>query len=149
MHQTQHTDLEDLLVNRSIATPMQIRSAVTASRCNGHSWVEHLVLGGVVDDRTLCRCIAELARVPPCDDVRLARVPPQVLALVPGDLAIEHRLVPVWVDADGDLSVAMLDPLDREAIEEVGFFVGRRLMRMVARASSLNWALHAYYGATD
>jgi|RhiMetdeSRZDD1v2_1073273.scaffolds.fasta_scaffold468958_3 hypothetical protein len=149
MNHSQHTDLEQLLVNRAIATPMQIESAHTASRCNGHSWVEHLVLGGVIDDRTLCRCIAELTLVPPCEDTHLARVPPQVLALVPGDLAIEHRLCPVHVGEDGDLSVAMLDPTDREAIEEVGFFVARRLMRMVARASSMSWALHAYYGATD
>jgi len=145
----QLTDLQALLVRRGIVTREQIRHAVAATHDSGTTWIEYLVLARAVDEQAFARCIVEGAKVPACDGTSLARIPPDVVELVPADLAVEHRVVPVRLEMDGDLTVAMVDPTDLAAVEEVGFFLGRRLLRMVATASAIAWALHAYYRATS
>lgn len=142
----QHHDLHALLVRTGLVTVDQVRHAVAAAHDAGLSSIEHLVLTGVLDDELLARWIAHEAVVPACSLTRLSRVRPEVIALVPGDLAVEHRVVPVALDPDGDLCLAMLDPTDRRAVEEVEFFAGRPLLREVAPATALAWALHFYYG---
>ena len=143
----QHIDLAALLERRGLVTGMQIRHAAALSRDKGHSWLEHLVMTGVIDDLSLAQTIAQGTRLAICDDARLQAVRPDVLAEVPADLALEHKLVPFAIDSDGDLLVAMVDPTDTAAVTEVEFFVGRRLLRTVGRATAIGWALHTHYGA--
>lgn len=85
--------------------------------------------------------------MPECDLHGLASVPPAIQALIPGDLAIEHRMVPIGLEPDGDVCVAMSDPFDLRAVREVEFFIGRRVLREVAASTPIAWALSAYYGA--
>jgi hypothetical protein len=145
----QLNDLQALLVRRAITTRDHIRHAVTATHGTGVTWIEYLVLGGHLDDEIVARCVVRAAGVPSCDVARLSRIPPMVVALVPADLALEHRLVPVAIEPDGDVSLAMVDPTDQAAVEEVGFFLGRHVLREVARATAIAWALHAYYRANS
>jgi len=143
----QLNDLQATLVRRAVVTPDQVRHAVAAAHDDGMTWIEHLVVAGAVDEETVARCAGGEALVPACDFARLSKIPHEVVELVPADLAVEHRVVPVRVEPDGDLCLAMVDPTDLAAVEEVGFFVGRHLLREVGLATAIAWALHAYYRA--
>lgn len=144
-----HTDLHALLVRTGLATIEQIQHAVASTHGTGVSSVEYLILSGYVDDEMLARSVAEEVLVPTCTLTRLSRVRPEVIALVPGDLAAEHRVVPIALEPEGDLCVAMLDPIDLHALQEIEFFAGRPLLREVAPASAIAWALHIYYGVEN
>ena len=141
----QNNDLQDLLVREAIVTIAQVRLAVAVTCGTETTWLEHLLLSGQLDEEVLARCSSAAVRVPACDPQRLAQVPREVLALLPADLAAEHRMVPLWIEPDGDLRVAMLDPSDTGAVLEVEFFLGRRVLREVALATPLAWALSTYY----
>jgi hypothetical protein len=141
-----HSNLSALLVRRGLVDLELILQAAETTKGTSCTWLEYLLLAGVLDEDQLCACLIGNERVQRCDLNELARVPHAVLASVPPDVAIEHRVVPVGVDADGYLRLVMVDPTDAVAVEEVGFFTGRSLLREVANASMVAWALHHYYG---
>jgi hypothetical protein len=138
-------DLQETLVTLGAVTPEQIRYAEHASAYHGSTWLEQLVAMGAIAEDLLIRCIVARASVPPCGLARLARIPREVIELVPQDLAVEHRAVPVGVEPDGDLWIAMQNPMDERALSELGFFSGRNVMRAVASPTEILWALQVYY----
>ena len=139
--------LQTLLVRRSILSVEQIGDAVASSHVSGCTWIEHLLLDGILDEDRLADWVSQESKVPRCELTHLATVAPHVIAQIPPEVAYEHRLVPVSIEEDGYLQVAMVDPIDAAAIEEVEFFSGLRIMRQVAVATTVAWALHRYYNA--
>lgn len=139
--------LQTLLVERALVSPTQLADAVARTTGAGCTWLEHLLLTGVFDEEQLCRCVATAAWVECCDPTLIAQIAPDVLSCLPAEVAIEHHAVPVGFDDDGDLRIAMLDPTDSTAIEELGFFAGRPIVREAATATAIAWALHHYHGA--
>lgn len=142
------TQLPNILVEQRLVTPAQMQYTLDRAHSDdGFTWLELLLLWGLLEEQHVLDTIHAAARVPRCDLDRLSRVPHEVLALVPADVAIEHRVVPVAVEPDGDIRVAMVDPTDECAIEELEFFCDRRILREAAPATAVAWALHYYYGA--
>jgi hypothetical protein len=100
----------------------------------------------LLDEEGLAAWISALTLIAQCDARRLTTIPASVLAHVPLEVAFEHRAVPFHVDDDGYLHVAMVDPLDTTSLEELEFFSGRPILRHVAPATVVAWALHTHYG---
>src|SRR5690348_2284847 len=61
-------------------------------------------------------------------------------------MAIELRVIPVSLDNDNNLTVAMSDPSDRHAVDEIAFFTGSYVVRAVATQMQIAWCLAHYYG---
>lgn len=139
--------LQDILVRNRLVTPDQIRHAVSEAHTSGATWLEQLILWRAIDEESVVRAGFHCGAVPRCDLDRLAKLPYDVVGMIPSDLCTEHRLMPLWVEADGDLRVAMIDPCDETAMEELTFFVDRPILREVAPASAIAWALHRYHNA--
>ena len=76
----------------------------------------------------------------------LARLSAKVVAAIPSDMAVELRAIPVSIDGDNNLTVAMSDPSDRHAVDEIGFFTGAYIVRAVATQMQIAWCLAHYYG---
>jgi hypothetical protein len=76
----------------------------------------------------------------------LERIKLKVIERVPRDMAGEFRVIPTDVDKEGNLTLAMSDPTDTHAVDEVAFFTGHYVMRAVAAESDIEWALAKYYG---
>jgi hypothetical protein len=139
------THLQAILVHHGHVTVDQICHAVSYGHGAGATWLEQLLLWRAVEEEIVVQRAGDAAAVPRAALDRLAAVPHDVLSLVPGDISAEHRVLPLWVEPDGDLRLAMVDPCDERAIEEVEFFVDRRVLREVAPASAIAWALHRYH----
>lgn len=139
--------LKALLTHHGLVTAGQIRAAVVATLGTRTTWLEDLVFSRQLDEDVVAHAAGAEAGVPLCELARLAKVPLDVLALMPRDLAVEHRMVPLWLESNGDLCVAMADPFDVVAVREVEFFTGRHVLRELAPATPMAWALTTYYGA--
>ena len=109
---------------------------------------EHLVLAGVVDDETLAGFYAAKLRVPRVSEKDLAAIPKEVLRKIPPDMAAEFRILPIGHDGEQNLTVAMSDPSDTNAVDEVTFFTGCYVVRAVATQSQMAWGLGRYYQIT-
>lgn len=136
-----------MLIRAGLVSGEQVERAVSATAGTDATWLEYLINRKLLRDDEVAAHASRATFLPLADLERLQRVPADVLAELPWDLAIEHRVVPLSVDDDGDLHVAMLDPCCAVTQTELEFFLPRRLLREVAPATAMAWALHRYYGA--
>jgi len=139
-------DNASMLVRAGLVTEDQLRQAYRDLRQHGGTLAEHLVAGGHVDEEILCNFYRERLLVPRVGFKDLSRIPSRVIARVPADMAAEFGVFPVEIDADGTLTLAMADPSDASAADEVGFFTERFCQRAVAPPSLIRAAIQHYYG---
>jgi hypothetical protein len=86
-----------------------------------------------------------IMRIP---DHQLVNIKKNALSLVPADMAAEFRVIPLETDAEGGLTLAMADPTDNHAVDEVAFFADRFVVRVVATESAVRDAIERHYGLT-
>jgi len=137
--------LRAVLLRHGLVSVEWLEWAVASAPGTQSTWLELLVLHGAIDDERVCGCIATAAWLPRCVPQQLSEIARVALVRVPADLAVEHRAVPIAVESDG-LRVAMIDPIDDAAVDELEFFAGCSILREVASATAIAWALHRHYG---
>ena len=71
-------------------------------------------------------------------------IDPDVIELVPKDVAIRHKVVPVN-RAGNSLIVAMADPSNIFAIDDLKFLTGYNIEVVVASEAAINQAITRYY----
>lgn len=138
-------DAGALLVRAGLIADRALSAARNLQRTAGGTLGEHLVAGGSVSDEALTEFYRSRLMVPQVSPTTLAKLPDRVVELLPPDMAVEFRAVPVALDKDGNLTVAMSDPSDRHAVDEIGFFTGKYVVRAVATQMQIAWCLAHYY----
>jgi hypothetical protein len=139
--------LRTLLVERALITPLQLQDALARTAGAGCTWIEYLLINGILDEERLCDAVSQTSFVQRCVPEALVKVPRGILSTLPADVCVEHRVVPIGIDSDGDLHLVMLDACDQVALEEATFFANRPVTREVGTATAIAWALHQHYGA--
>jgi hypothetical protein len=139
--------LEDLLLEEGALDEATLRQARRQARQSGVSLARALVDAGLIDDGTLAELVARRLGLP---RVALDREPVDDDALreVPFDLADGRRLVPLSIQRSGArpvIRVAMADPLDRDAVDEIELATGCFVEPVVARVGDLAAAVERHY----
>ena len=136
------------LLDHDVISAGELEGAIRATRGSTSNWLEQLVLLGRLDEEAFCHCLSRVLLVPCCDPRRLAHISRQVLLGLPAEVILEHQVLPVWLDHEGDLHVAMVQPVDSARWDEIQFFAAgqRRLMREIIGPTAMAWALHTYFG---
>ncbi|MBM2838165.1 MAG: Type secretion system protein GspE, partial [Deltaproteobacteria bacterium] len=81
-------------------------------------------------------------------DLSKAIIDPMAIQLVPEKLARKFSLLPISVDGKV-LTVAMLDPLDFEALDDIRFATGYKLKPVATTRTELLHAIDIHYSASD
>ncbi|MEO8548475.1 MAG: hypothetical protein ABI678_00805 [Kofleriaceae bacterium] len=139
-------DAGALLVRSGLVTASSLDEARARVGEIGGTIGEQLVANAIVTDDALTDFYKTRLLVPQVNPNTLARLPIKVIGLIPNDMAIELRVVPVSIDAENNLTVAMSDPSDRHAVDEIAFFTGAYVVRAVATQMQIAWCLAHYYG---
>ncbi len=139
-------DAGALLVRSGLVSASALDNARAHVETAGGTIGEQLVATGIVSDAALTDFYRQRLLVPMVNPNTLARLPAKVVATIPSDMAVELRAVPVSLDADNNLTVAMSDPSDRHAVDEIAFFTGAYVVRAVATQMQIAWCLAHYYG---
>jgi hypothetical protein len=139
-------DAGALLVRSGLVSANALEEARARVTRLGGTLGEHLVASGAIRDDDLTEFYCTRLLVPQVNPNALARLTPKIVATIPSDMAIELRAIPVSFDADNNLTVAMSDPSNRRAVDEISFFTGVYVMRAVATQMQLAWCLAHYYG---
>jgi twitching motility protein PilT len=122
--------LGDVLLERGLVTPEQLNFATQQEQKTGQSAWKILIERGVVTERDLVRARAAQIGMD-FVDVRSERPSPAVLALIEEDLAQRQALLPLGLDNEV-LRVAMAEPTNHLAIEEVGRVTGKQVTAVAA-----------------
>ncbi len=137
-------DAGALLVRSGLITDEALELARALVQSEGGCLGEHLVAGGALTDDALTEFYRTRLLVPQVNPNTLARLPEQVVAAIPAELAIELRVIPVAV-GEG-ITIAMGDPSSRNAVDEVSSITGTYVVRSVATQMQIAWCLAHYYG---
>ncbi|HEY4178464.1 MAG TPA: hypothetical protein VGM90_16570 [Kofleriaceae bacterium] len=107
---------------------------------------EQLVFNNAIADDALTAFYKERLLVPLVNPNTLARLSVRVVASLSQDLAIELRAIPVSFDDANNLTIAMSDPSDSAAVDEIAWFTGAHIVRAAATQMQVAWCLAHYYG---
>jgi len=135
--------LGDLLQRRGDLSAEQLARAVDQQREHGGALSTHLVRLGFITEETLLSYLQREYRLPVVDLGSL-EVPREILNVVPQALVMKHHLIPTNL-VRSTLTLAMADPSNLMAINEVKFLTGYDVKVAVAAPAALQQAIERYY----
>src|SRR5437773_2180526 len=135
--------LGEALQKRGDLTAEQLTYATEQQREAGGAISTHLVRLGFLTEEKLLSYLEREYRLPVVDPLSLD-IPREVLALVPHSLVMKHHLVPTSL-VRSTLTLAMADPSNLTAINEVKFLTGYDVKVAVAAPTVIQHAIERYY----
>ena len=139
--------LGELLLRDQIISPEQLQRAQEESRKSGDRLGNSLIKTGAIPEEDLTQFLSKQYGVPA---VNLAEfdIDAEVIALVPKDVALRHRVVPVN-RAGSSLIVAIADPSNILAIDDLKFVTGYNIEAVVASDVGISEAIERYYNRRE
>jgi type IV pilus assembly protein PilB len=135
--------LGELLVKRGIITSAQIHAANERQKEDSKALCSILVQTGLISEDDLTTFIQKEYRLPLVDPSGMD-IPVEVLRLVPPTLVHRHELVPISLSGS-TLTLAMSDPSNLVALNELKFLTGYDLKMAVASVSTIARAIEQHY----
>lgn len=134
--------VEDTLVKDGVLSKEQLTDLQAKAEKENTPFLSYLTTSGLVPDETLTKTIAHVTRVPYVN-LSAARVPAEVLDLLPQDVAERYMAVPLG-EMQNRLVVAMLDADNVQAVDFLSNKIGRPLKVYAASESGIRNILHQY-----
>ncbi|NIR46564.1 MAG: type IV-A pilus assembly ATPase PilB [Gemmatimonadetes bacterium] len=142
---TKSSDLiGDLLVREGLISEDQLKRALQEQRSNGHRLGYTLVEMGFVSETDLTRVLARKYRVKAVDLSRIGNIDKRVINLVKPEIATRHLVLPLR-RVGRTLTVAMANPTNLDAIDELRFSTGYDIEPVVAGEYSLRKSVEKHY----
>jgi type IV pilus assembly protein PilB len=135
----------ELFVEQQVLQPSQAEDVLNEANLNGKTIVQAMVDSGFVDESGFYRTIAE-ALGAEYVDLGDKEIVPAILKLIPSGLARLHRALPIGLSGN-TLRVALADPLDPRAAEDLRFALGKDVDVVVAPTEQIDNRIKEYYGA--
>jgi len=132
-----------LLVASGLVTQEQLDSALESQHDGGGRLGEVLIADGLVSEQDIVNAVAGQMRIGVADFSRSAPQP-AALGLLPRDFIVRRRLMPLTIDDNGGLVLAMTNPLDVVSIDEVTMRTKRRVVPVMCSESGFNEAVRIY-----
>jgi len=135
--------LGDLLIAERLVTPEQLRRALD-QQAAGEKLGAALVRLGALGEEQLVGFLSRQYGLPSITVTDLD-VDPDVVRLVPPSIARKHEVLPVRRDGS-TLTLAMADPTNVFAIDDVAFLTNLQVVPVVASQAAIRRAIERSYG---
>jgi hypothetical protein len=137
----------EILVERGLLTPQLVAQGLEAQRFYGGRvgslWLEM----GVLEEKALVEALCEQKHAHPVKAGLLKSVGKTTLDLIPVKVAVRHQVIPLARD-NRRLTVALTDPNDLLALDELSFITGCVIEPLLATERTILNGLEKYYGIT-
>lgn len=133
----------EILLKEGVISKNQLQEALERQNADGGLIGEVMIKLGFVTDRDIAVAVISQYGFPfmPLESYSIDE---STIKLIPGELARKHRTIPL--DLIGDvLVVAMANPLDEEAIEEIEKITGKKVKTFISVISAIADALDKIY----
>ncbi len=137
--------LGELLVKENLISPQQLQEALTYQKQHGGKLGYNLVKLGFVKDEEIAGLLSRQYGVPA---INLARfeIDPTVIKLVPAETAQKYQILPLS-RAGANLTIAMVDPTNVFAMDDIKFMTGYNVEPVVASETAIMESIDKYYGS--
>jgi len=139
--------LGELFVREGLITEKQLNEAIAESKASKTRLGYALVKLGLVKEDELTRTLARQYRVPAVDLERVT-VDSKTLRLITGEMAFKHLVLPLR-RIGRTLTVAMANPTDLSAIDDLKFVTRYDIEPVIVGEYTLRQQLEGYYDAAD
>jgi type IV pilus assembly protein PilB len=138
--------LGELLVKSGRINQAQLQEALAHQKDQGGRLGTNLIKLGHITERQLVDALSEQFKVPSVD-LNTMEIEDAVIKIIPADIARKYTIFPV-TKAGATVTVAMIDPTNVFAMDDVKFMTGYRVEPVVASESAIRAAIDKYYGST-
>src|SRR5207249_6894038 len=135
----------ELLLKEKRITPEQLQQALNAQKANGGKLGFNLVKMGFVKDEEITALLSKQYGVPSINLTQF-ELDPAVIKLIPADTVQKYQIVPLS-RAGATLTIAMTDPTNVFAMDDIKFMSGYNVEPVVASETVVIEAIQRYYPA--
>jgi type IV pilus assembly protein PilB len=137
--------LGELLVKENLISPQQLQDALTYQKQHGGKLGYNLVKLGFVKDEEITGLLSRQYGVPAINLSRF-EIDPSVIKLVPAETAQKYQIIPLS-RAGANLTIAMVDPTNVFAMDDIKFMTGYNVEPVVASETAIMESIDKYYGS--
>src|SRR6202167_5942505 len=139
--------LGEILVKDSLISADQLKQALDYQKKNGGRLGTCLVKLGLVSDDDITAVLSRQYGVPSIN-LKFYEVDPAVIKLVPQETAVRYQIVPLS-RVGSTLTIAMTDPTNVFAMDDIKFMTGFNVEPVVASESAIHEAISKFYGEVE
>ncbi|MGB8507220.1 MAG: type IV-A pilus assembly ATPase PilB [Pyrinomonadaceae bacterium] len=135
--------LGEILVRENLLTPQQLRDALDFQREHGGRLGFNLVKMGMVSDDMITAVLSRQYGVPSVN-LELFDIDEAVIRLIPREVADKYSVLPLS-RVGATLTLAMVDPTNVFAMDDIKFMTGLNIEPVVVSEASVQDAITQYY----
>ena len=139
-------DLGKLLVDEQLITTRQLDKAHTQSERTGEPLQKVLISLNFVTEKDVVEAMGRQMGVR-FVDLESQNMDPELARLIPEHLAQRYKVIPVG-QQDNRLTLAMVDPLNVIALDDIRLITGFDIDPVIATEDSITKALNGQFGVT-
>ncbi|MGA2299351.1 MAG: type IV-A pilus assembly ATPase PilB [Candidatus Acidiferrum sp.] len=136
--------LGEILLKESLITQDQLDKALEFQRSNGGKLGSCLAKMGYITDDDITGVLSRQYGVPSIN-LKYYEIDPNVIKLIPQDTALRYQVVPLS-RVGSVLTIAMTDPTNVFAMDDIKFMTGFNVEPVVASESAIGEAITRFYG---
>src|SRR6188508_1095543 len=138
--------LGELLLKENMVTPQQLQEALGHQKMNGGKLAKAFVSLGYVRDEEITSLLSRQYGVPSIN-LDHFEVDPAIIKIIPAETTRKYQILPLS-RSGATLTIAMADPTNVFAMDDIKFMTGYNVEPVVASETSLDDAIEKYYGST-
>ncbi len=138
--------LGEILVRENLVTPQQLREALDYQRTSGGRLGSNLVKLGILSDDVITAVLSRQYGVPSIN-IDLFQIENEVVKLISQEVALKYTVLPIS-KVGATLTLAMADPTNVFAMDDIKFMTGLNVEPVIASEASIQMAIGKYYSGS-
>ena len=138
--------LGEILVRENLVTPQQLREALDYQRTSGGRLGSNLVKLGILSDDVITAVLSRQYGVPSIN-IDLFQIDDEVVKLISQEVALKYTVLPIS-KLGATLTLAMADPTNVFAADDIKFMTGLNVEPVIASEASIQMAIGKYYSGS-
>ena len=136
--------LGEYLLEAGLLNEHQLKEALRRQRQTKEPLGQILARSGMISEADVCKVLHQQLGLPVVDFAAVA-IEENVIALIREDLAKKYTAIPIELEGRNTIRVAMADPLNQSAIDDIRFQSGYFVKPALAPPSAIVEAISKYY----
>ena len=137
----------DLLLEKGYLTRDQLEQGLNEQVFSGKRLGETLIEMNLITEEQLLETVSERLSIPKLSLTSMI-IAPEVISKIPVEIARRFTLLPIF-ELGNTLTIAMADPLNVIALDEIKYRTGLNIKRTIATASEIKKAIDEFYSVAD
>lgn len=138
--------LGEILVRENLITPQQLREALEYQRQSGGRLGSNLVKLGFISDDVITAVLSRQYGVPSIN-LELFQIDEETINLISQEVALKYSVLPIS-KVGATLTMAMADPTNVFAMDDIKFMTGLNVEPVIASEASVHLAISKYYSSS-